>query len=129
MSYHLVKYFALFLPIVIIVYQLVPKKFRFIVMLAADYIFFFLCSKWLVLYLMGSTLITHFVGLWLEKADRAGAADAKTLTRKKRKILAVGVLSNLGILIVLKYFNFVGMNISGIINSFGGEVDFNPIKL
>lgn len=128
MSYHLVKYFALFLPIVIIVYQLVPKKFRFIVMLAADYIFFFLCSKWLVLYLMGSTLITHFVGLWLEKADRAGASDVKTLTRKKRKILAVGVLSNLGILIVLKYFNFVGMNISGIINSFGGEVDFNPIK-
>lgn len=128
MSYHLVKYFALFLPIVIIVYQLVPKKFRFIVMLAADYIFFFLCSKWLVLYLTGSTLITHFVGLWLEKADIRGAADNKALTRKKRRILAVGILSNLGILIVLKYFNFVGINIAGLINSFGGNVTFDPVK-
>lgn len=128
MSYHLVKYFALFLPIVIIIYQLVPKKFRFVVMLAADYTFFFLCSKWLVLYLIGSTLITHFVGLWLEKAELAGTVTGKMLTLKKRKILAVGILSNLGILIVLKYFNFFGINIADFINFVGGDVKFSTVK-
>lgn len=127
MSYHLVKYFAVFLPLVIIVYQLVPKKFRFIAMLAANYLFFFMCSKWLVVYLIVSTLITHFVGLWLERADATALADVVKQTRRKRRILLVGILSNLGILIVLKYFNFLGSNIIGLVNLFGLDVTYNAI--
>lgn len=127
MSYHLVKYFAVFLPLVIIVYQLVPKKFRFIAMLAANYLFFFMCSKWLVVYLIVSTLITHFVGLWLERADATALADVVKQTRRKRRILLVGILSNLGILIVLKYFNFLGSNIIGLANLFGLDVTYNAI--
>lgn len=127
MSYHLVKYFAVFLPLVIIVYQLVPKKFRFIAMLAANYLFFFMCSKWLVVYLIVSTLITHFVGLWLERADSTALADVVKQTRRKRRILLVGILSNLGILIVLKYFNFLGSNIIGLANLFGLDVTYNAI--
>ena len=128
MSYHLVKYFAVFLPLVIIIYQLVPKKFRFIVMLVADYLFFFMCSKFLVVYLMISTLITHFVGLWLERADATALSDSKQQTRRKRRILATGILSNLGILVVLKYFNFLGSNIVGFINLFGADVTYNAVK-
>ena len=127
MSYHLVKYFAVFLPLVIIVYQLVPKKFRFIAMLTANYLFFFMCSKWLVVYLIVSTLITHFVGLWLERADATALADVVKQTRRKRRILLVGILSNLGILIVLKYFNFLGSNIIGLVNLFGLDVTYNAI--
>lgn len=127
MSYHLVKYFAVFLPLVIIIYQLVPKKFRFIVMLAADYIFFFMCSKWLVAYLMISTLITHSVGLWLERADATALKDPKLQTRRKRRILATGILSNLGVLVVLKYFNFLGSNIVGFINLFGADITYSVV--
>ena len=127
MSYHLVKYFAVFLPLVIIIYQLVPKKFRFIVTLAADYFFFFMCSKWLVVYLMISTLITHFVGLWLEWADTTALKDSKLQTRRKRRILATGILSNLGVLVVLKYFNFLGSNIVGFINLFGADITYSAV--
>ena len=128
MSYHLVKYFALFLPVVIVLYQIVPKKFRFAVLLCADYVFFFLFSKWLIFYLLGSTLITHFTGLWLEKTEQSGAYKGAELTRRKRRILALGIISNLGILIVLKYFNFIAGNVTGLINVFGGDIDFTPIK-
>ena len=48
MSYHLLSYFALFLPIVMVVYQVIPKRFRFLVMLAADYTMYFLFSGFLV---------------------------------------------------------------------------------
>ena len=127
MSYHLVKYFAAFLPLVIIVYQLVPKKFRFVVMLAADYLFFFLFSKWLLAYLLMSTVITHLVALWLERADMTALSDSGKQTSRKRRILAVGILSNLGVLVVLKYFNFLGSNVVGFINLFGADISFNAI--
>ena len=96
-------------------------------MLVADYLFFFMCSKWLVVYLMTSTLITHFVGLWLERADATAVKDSKLQTRRKRRILATGILSNLGVLVVLKYFNFLGSNIVGFINLFGADITYNTI--
>ncbi len=128
MSYHLVKYFALFLPAVIVLYQLVPKKFRFVVLLAADYVFFFMCSKGLLLYLIGATLMAHYIGIWLENVSLTEVGDSKTITHKKRKVLAFGILVNLAILVVLKYFNFFGQTVSDLVHLFNGKWQFSPFK-
>ena len=128
MSYHLLAYFAIFLPVVILIYQITPQKFRWMILLAADYVFFWMISGKLILYLLFATIMTHYIGLWLETAAQAGGS-AKQVTKRKRKVLAFGILVNLTILIVLKYFNFFGENLSALSNmlSLGWEykkIDF-----
>lgn len=44
MAYHLLTYSLIFLPVVIALYQLCPARFRFVVLLAADYTFFCMIS-------------------------------------------------------------------------------------
>ena len=128
MSYHLLAYFAIFLPVVILIYQITPQKFRWMILLAADYVFFWMISGKLILYLLFATIMTHYIGLWLETAAQAGGS-AKQVTKRKRKVLAFGILVNLTILIILKYFNFFGENLSALSNmlSLGWEykkIDF-----
>ena len=128
MSYHLLKYFAFFLPIAIIAYQVTPKKFRWITLLIANYTFFCLICNVLVVYLLFSTLSAYYTGLWLKKVADTAEGTSKEITAKKRKVLAVGILSNLLILIVLKYFNFFGQSIADLLNVFSLDVKFSAIK-
>ena len=66
MQYCDLGYVALFLPIVIILYFLTSKKHRYKILLGASFIFFYLLSKKLIIYLIFSGLSIHHFGLWLE---------------------------------------------------------------
>ncbi len=55
MEYHLLTYSLLFLPIVIVLYQIVPQKYRCAVLLAADYLFFWMVSKRLIVFFLIAT--------------------------------------------------------------------------
>ncbi|MCM1308827.1 MAG: MBOAT family protein [Butyrivibrio sp.] len=128
MSYHLIAYFAVFLPAVILVYQLVPQRFRFAVLLAADCIFFWLISGKLIVYLIAAVFATYGIGRWLDSPKVSEGADAKTVLKRKRRILALGVVANLCLLAVLKYTNFVCGNAAWLLGKFGGQVSFKPIR-
>lgn len=128
MSYHLIRYFAIFLPIVILVYQIIPKKFRFVVLLAASYTFFWMISGKLLIYLVCATFLTHHIGIWLENISLTTDGGAKVVTRKKRQVLALGVVINIGLLVILKYFNFFGQNITGLLNLFNAGLEYKPIR-
>ena len=52
MAYHLLTYSLIFLPVVIALYQLCPARFRFVVLLAADYTFFCMISGKLLVWLL-----------------------------------------------------------------------------
>lgn len=125
--------FFLFVAAVLLVYYLVPLKFRWIVLLAGSYVFYWLNSKWLVLVLLGTTLLTWLMGLWIQKENDRGAAylrdhteltrdeqkEVKTRTKKKAKwIMALGILVTLAPLLFLKYFNFFGTNINRLFSAF-----------
>lgn len=123
MSYNFLAYFALFLPIVVLVYQVVPQKFRFVVLLIADYTFFCIISRFLVVYLLFATVLTYYIGLWIEKISLKSGFTAKELTGKKRKALALGIVINILVILILKYTNFFA---GAIFNIFGK--DFTPIR-
>ena len=53
MAYHKPTYLFLFLPILLLIYQIAPRKFRRGVLLGAGYLFFWSISGKLVLYLIG----------------------------------------------------------------------------
>ena len=103
MAYHKPTYLFLFLPILLLIYQIAPRKFRRGVLLGAGYLFFWSISGKLVLYLIGTTIFTHYIGICLELQESR---------KKKRLVLAGGVLLLLGVLGYLKYYNFFAENIS-----------------
>ena len=124
MAYHTGIYLLLFLPAVLLLYQLTPKKSRWITLLAAGYLFFWICSGKLVLYLLGTTLFTHYIAVWIswiktkcndETAgmQRTEAGTIKKAYKKKEKaILVFGICVLLGILAYLKYYNFFIQNVN-----------------
>lgn len=61
MGYHSIIYIFLFLPVCLLAYQLAPEKWRGRVLLAFSWIFFYLLSGKLLVYLLGTTLLTHYL--------------------------------------------------------------------
>ncbi len=111
MEYHLLTYSLLFLPVVILFYQLTPARFRWLVLLTADYVFFWMVSKWLILYLFIATLATYGTGRLLAYVSEHASVKGKQLTKKKRYILAGGIAITLGMLIVFKYLRVFGLTL------------------
>ena len=130
MSYSSILYICIFLPAVILLYGIVPQRHRWKILLAASYVFFYLLSGKLVIYLIVSTFSIHHMGLWLDSCkqtytlQKKGAdSDEKAAlkaayTRKRRGILLLGILIHIGMLLFLKYFNFFGENVNHLLNLF-----------
>lgn len=92
--------FMVFLPIVVLLYYLIPTKGKQIWLLLASY-FFYMCwnAKFLLL-ILASTVITYMTGLLMEKV-RDGRKE------NRAKALLAGCISiNLLILFYFKYANF-----------------------
>ena len=118
LAYNSPLFFAAFLPLVAIVYQIMPKKYRWAVLLVADYGFFFMWSKFLLVYNIATTFITYLFGRKLGSMKKAPeGVDRKVFKKKKHRIVVLGVLINLGVLIVLKYTNFIGSSVASLFGS------------
>lgn len=89
--------YLIFLPTTIILYFLLPQKFRWGLLLFASY-FFYMCWKpeYIVL-ILASTCIDYFAAIGISKTNRVS---------KKRLLLLASLLTNLGLLFAFKYFNF-----------------------
>ena len=120
--------FFLFVAAVVLIYYLIPRKLRWIVLLVASFVFYWLNSAQLMLILLGTSLFTWAVGLCIQKIRDSGeaqlkaSADALSPSEKKRRKerikkkarvwLLAGVAVDLGTLLFLKYFNFFGGNLN-----------------
>ena len=62
-SYYSIAYLALFLPIVIILYTVMPKKVRWLVLLLSGWWFFWCVSGKLLVYILLSSLSIHHGGI------------------------------------------------------------------
>ena len=109
LSYSSPLFYLGFVPFILILYSLFPKKYRWMTLLFGNYVFFFCYSKLLILYNLSTTFITYLIGKKLASMKKAPeGVDRKQFKKKKKRILVVSVLINLGILIGLKYTNFLG---------------------
>lgn len=122
MAYHTILYFGLFLPVMLLLYQLAPARFRWMILLGGGYVFFWSFSGKLLVFLIGTTLFTHYIGILLsdtklrcrdrlEGCDRTERTKIKKLYKKKERwILTGGVVCLAGVLAYLKYYNFFADN-------------------
>lgn len=123
-SYCSFAFLFLFLPAVLVGYQLMPKKGRPYVLLAASYVFFWLISGKLLLFLVFTTFSIYGFGRLLDRESerrdsllKAAAREEKKAIRsscqkKQRRLLAAGILMQLCILLVIKYSGFFVENIN-----------------
>ena len=89
--------FAIFLPLVLVVFRLLPRALRNSFLLAASY-FFYGCWDWRFL---GLILLTTTVDFWA--GNRIAASPHE---RVRRQSVLISVCVNLSILAFFKYFNF-----------------------
>ena len=114
-------YFIIFLPVVVVLYQLCPQKFRKYILLLANYAFFYIWSKFFLVYQVITMVITYVSSKIIDH----------TLNKKTKKfILFLAIVINLGVLVVLKYTNFLGENIFAIFHQRFTTVHFiTPIGI
>ena len=127
--------FIILVALTAIVYFLVPKRFQWSVLLVASYVYFWINSEWLVVWLLLTTLITFFTGRCIDIISKKGKAyiadHAEELTAKDRKaykaktkkktkfVMLTGVFLVLGILVCMKYFNFFAGNANLLLTKIG----------
>lgn len=139
--------FVVFLFLATTSYFLTPKRYRWVTLLIANYIFYFMAGAGYFIYLLVTTITIYFAGLKLGNMSRKNKADfslAKVeldkeqkkawkanFTKKKRMVLIPALLCNFGILAVLKYYNFVGMNLNALFGHFsiGTEIPVHKFLL
>ncbi len=97
--------FLIFFPIVVLIYFLIPKKIKYLWLLAASYYFYMCWNAKYALLIFASTVITYLSGLLIEKVKHSHWKDSKKKNLKKW-IVAGSFITNLGILFYFKYTNF-----------------------
>ncbi len=95
--------FFVFLPIVALLYFIIPLKLKTYWLLAASYFFYMCWSPEYALLLFTSTLITYIAGLCIEKFSKP---------QHKNWVIAISCILNLSILGFFKYFDFALKNIN-----------------
>ena len=115
--------FAIFLPIVFFLYWFVAKrnlKYQNLLLILASY-FFYACWDWRFLFLLiFSTLLDYYSGFKIATVEEK---------HKKKLWLIASVLINLGILGVLKYYNFFVSSFVNTLLQFGIKADLGTIKV
>lgn len=89
--------FAIFLPIVFIIYWWIPRKYQWIVLLISSYYFYMSWNAKYVFLIFFTTLVSYYCGIFL---------SATKSDRNKRVILCCTAVVCLGILFLFKYYNF-----------------------
>lgn len=122
MLVNLLKYFLL-LFVCLILYYIFPKKTRWIVLLICSLLYYYLLSGNLMLPIIFSAFSIYLGGIGINAVNnRKLNIDDKNLKRKfknknkrLKKIILLIVLSiNIGILIYLKYYNFILFSIKNV---------------
>lgn len=120
--------FMLFVIIMMLLYFLVPKKIRWCILLIGSYIYYFIASAKLTIFLVVTTFTIYWSGILMNKVDEKKQISCngkdkearKVLKReaekKKKIIIFITIAINVGILLFLKYGNFISKNINEILN-------------
>lgn len=123
--------FILFIAVTFFAYFVVPKKYQWLVLLFFSYAYYYLNSGMLLLVLIGESLFTFVIGRMLSGINiRIKENDDKSVKEqfknKSRVILLLSVTVILGLLVIIKYSNFIIDNINNLIN---GNISFIDLVL
>lgn len=107
--------FLVFFPIVTMIFFIIPKRLRTFWLLITSYFFYMSWNPKYVALIAVSTVITFISGLLIEKTKGK---------QGKKLVVVASLISNLAILGIFKYTDFILQTFSGITNRLGlGVID------
>ena len=106
--------FLIFLAIVLVLYFVIPHKFRWIVLLIASYYFYMSWNASLVFLIFGTTLVSYLSAIFMEKTEKKGV---------KKMLLVLTLVVCLGVLAFFKYANFFIGSVIDVLNLFSMNLD------
>lgn len=95
--------FLAFFPVVVLLFYVIPRRFRQLWLLLASYYFYMGWNAKYALLILASTVITYLCALLIDRAGMQSDGSG----RRRKLILAAGIVSNLAILVFFKYFYFL----------------------
>ena len=115
--------FLLFVILAAAGYYWIPKKYQWVWLLAFSYIYYVSGGIRVTCFLVFTTFTSWAAAAWMEQAAER-IKDKKKARQAKRRILALALVLNFGVLGALKYTNFA---IDTVNSLFGAE--FGSLKL
>lgn len=123
--------FLVFCIALIFVYYIVPKKIQWLVLLAANILFYFWMSTSVGAYILVTSATVWACALALQRMDEKRDSQIKEgeytkeekkafkalVKKRKRLLVSAAAVLNFGILAYMKYYNFI----AGTINRFAGK--------
>ncbi|MCR5216114.1 MAG: MBOAT family protein [Lachnospiraceae bacterium] len=92
-----------------VVYYLIPKQFQWWLLLIASYALYLRAGHGYVYFLLATTIITYLSGV--------GMKSTRFSKNSQKAVFVLGLLMDLGLLIVMKYTNFLVENLNGILSA------------
>ena len=99
--------FIIFFPLIILLYNIIPRKLRLLFLLAASYIIYGLLQPMYLVLLIFTSFLTYGIGLLIDRTSE---------DNRKYRIMVSGIVLILIPLFLFKYLNFVGEYINSLIN-------------
>lgn len=93
--------YLIFLPLVLVMYHLIPKAYRWVMLLLVSYYFYMSWKPFFAVFMFISTLVDYWSAIRMEDAP-----DKK----HRRRYMAASISVNLGLLFFFKYMNFFSYN-------------------
>lgn len=94
--------FAIFFPVVTILFFLLPQKYRWLHLLISSCIFYMTFIPVYILILFFTIIVDYIAGIMIENS----------LGHKRKAFLIISIIVNVGTLAIFKYFNFFSDNIN-----------------
>ncbi|MEO9502333.1 MBOAT family O-acyltransferase [Nonlabens ulvanivorans] len=127
MSFISISY-LLFFPVIALLYYVLPHKLRWILLLVGSYFFYMSWNVKYALLMLLSTVITYLSGILISKVNQSELTEKLKIKRKKLW-LTLSLVSNLGILIFFKYFNFLNSAVADFFSLIHVEWGFENIDV
>lgn len=110
MVFSSITFLVWFLPLFLLLYHLVPDKFKNAVILLGSIVFYAWGGPKFIFVILGTTFLDFFLVNAMSRQKTAGG---------KRRFLVLSLLLNVGLLFYFKYCNFFIDNINGILGLAG----------
>ncbi len=104
--------FIVFFLLVIVLYRRLSGNFRWILLLAASYIFYMSWKMEYVLLILFSTAIDYYAAIRMEQ---------KSNQKERRPFFLLSLFGNLGMLFLFKYYGFFGHSLNEIFSFLGSS--------
>lgn len=130
-----------FVAVLLLAYYIIPKKYQWMLLLGASYVFYCIADPRYMIFILATTITIYFAALMMDKnAERQSAylklhkeelskEEKKEYKKQQKKIrlrwAILCVTVNIGILVAVKYMDFIVDNVNAVRRMFGQTEQFS----